>query len=248
MIDRDTARRRFEAFLDAMEAYESANSDEARGAAEEKALAARGALDSETGITRLRQRRMAAEALDRTAGAAPREADNFKQFISERLDSLETPSGRQGLRHALARFFLDDEAVLTPRLARLLTEKMIANGKGLLGALDSVESTQGVDSSEGLADNIRTNIVINAGYTAGIELGPRARVPHEFWKRAARDHGRLAETGRAKGNKIRPANAATIKSWCQKEARLASLFDDARRDGAAARKEPDPSKMLTLTA
>jgi len=46
MIDRDTARRRFEAFLDAMEAYESANSDEARGAAEEKALAARGARES----------------------------------------------------------------------------------------------------------------------------------------------------------------------------------------------------------
>jgi hypothetical protein len=49
MIDRDTARRRFEAFLDAMETYEGANSDEARAAAEDKVLAARAALDGETG-------------------------------------------------------------------------------------------------------------------------------------------------------------------------------------------------------
>ena len=41
MIDRTTARRRFEAFLDAMETYERANSNQAREAAEENVNAER---------------------------------------------------------------------------------------------------------------------------------------------------------------------------------------------------------------
>jgi hypothetical protein len=49
MIDLATARRRFEAFLDAMDSYQAANSDEARNAAEGKALKARRGLDKETG-------------------------------------------------------------------------------------------------------------------------------------------------------------------------------------------------------
>jgi len=63
MTDRATARRQFENFLDTMEKYEGADSDEGRAAAEEKALAARAALNRETGIILLRQRRMAAAAL-----------------------------------------------------------------------------------------------------------------------------------------------------------------------------------------
>jgi hypothetical protein len=136
MIDRDTARCRFDAFLDAMETYEGANSDEARAAAEVKALATRAALDRETGIIRLRQRRMAAEALgDPAPGTAPREADDFGRFIDDCLGAIVTPSARQRLRHALARYFLDDKAVLTPRFAHLLTNKMLANSEGLLARI-----------------------------------------------------------------------------------------------------------------
>jgi hypothetical protein len=246
MIDLDTARRRFETFLDAMEKYAGANSDEARAEAEEKALAARAALDRETGILRLRQRRMAAQALGHSApGTAPREADDFDRLISDCLDTIETPSGRQRLRHALAIYFLDDEAVLTARFARLLTAKMLANAKGLLGALDHVESTSGVDSSTGLADNLRNKIILNAGYTAGLELGPRGRIPHALWERAARDHADLAQGGRAIGRKIRDADAGTIKSWCQKKNLSADLFNEARLAGVAARARPDTSRMLT---
>lgn len=246
MIDRDTARRRFEAFLDAMETYEGANSDEARAAAEDKVLAARAALDGETGIMRLRQRRMVAESLGHSApGTVPREADDFGRFIGDCLDAIETPSGRQRLRHALARHFLDDKAVLTASFAHLLTEKMLANAKGLLGALDPVERASGVDSSTGLANSVRIQVVGKAGYAAGVEFGPNGRIPHKFWERVARDHAELARTGRARGHKIRDANAGTIKSWCQKGNLSAGLFNGNRLSGADARAKPDPSRMLT---
>ena len=96
----------------------------------------------------------------------------------------------------------------------------------------------------GAADEIRNKIVGDTGYTVGVEIGGTGRIRHQVWKRAERRQNVLAGKMRMAGYKARDMSAATIKAVCLKEARMAALFRDARREGAARRATPDPERIL----
>jgi hypothetical protein len=226
------------ALLEAREGEQEANSDEARAAAQGAFLSAQAALGRATGATDVRRRRMAVEALDLPSGARV-EAGEFDRIFKDCLDTIETMVSRNKLRRLLSRGFIDDEATFTDAV-RLLVDKLFKNPKGLMGALDRVEKKSGVDARKGLDDSIRTSVVLAAGYTAGVEFGPDGNIPFAYWRRAQRRHSREADGWRAKGVKIAPAKAATIRDWCVRVA--APHAENFRK----ARAEASPSETIQI--
>jgi hypothetical protein len=219
----------------------AANSDEARAAAQAEALAQQDALDDATGMMDLRRRRMIAETRGLPLGAKV-DATGFEQFALDCLDG--TPGGQIRLRHALGRHAVDAAATLTPRWAALLASNMLQTAKGHDGPLDGPVRAGGVDPSAGPADEIRNKIVVEAGYTAGVEIGGTGRIPHELWKRAERAQNALAAKMRMSGHKAGSVRFRTIKDWCLKSGPLADLFQEARNEGAQQRRAPDRSRTL----
>jgi hypothetical protein len=243
MIDRDEAHRLHEVLMDAMERELAANSDEARAEAQAAVLAADAALARANGTADLRRRRMMVDARALPSGAKVEAAD-FARFARDCLDG--TPGGQIRLRQALARHATDWASVLTKDWAGVHASQLGQNAKGHNGPLDGPVRAGGVDPDAGAADELRNKIVVDAGYTIGVEAGPAGRVRHPMWKRAERAQHALAARLRMSGQKAGNATAATIKDWCQKDGPLAALFRDARGEGAAARAAPDPTRILPV--
>jgi hypothetical protein len=243
MIDRDEARRLHEALMDAMERELTASSDEARAEAQAAVLAADAALARANGTIGLRRRRMMVEAFARPSGWKVEAAD-FERFARDCLDG--TPSNEIRLRQALARHAQDCASVLTEGWAGVQAAQLLENAEGRNGPLDGPATAGGVDPHAGAADMIRKKIVVNAGYTVGVEIGVAGRIGHAMWKRAEREQNKLAALQRMRGHKTENATAATIKDWCQKDGPLATMFRDARGEGAAAQTVPDPTRILPV--
>jgi hypothetical protein len=229
--------------LEALERERGANNDAGRADAQARYLEAKAVLDYELEAPHVRRRRMAVEALDYPSGA-PVDAGDFKRVLIDCFFTLETQAGRDKLRRLLSRYLLDDEETFGRPAARLLVEKLSANSEGLFGAIDNVEGKSGVGKTTGKNVNARTNVVMAAGYSAGVEYGLDGNIPSAFWKRAQRMHGRLVKKARAHGARIKAAKAATIKDWCLRDGPQARKFRLARADGFAERDNPNPSREL----
>jgi hypothetical protein len=100
-----------------------------------------------------------------------------------------------------------------------------------------------MDQLEGFADEARKSVVCKIGYTVGHELGLTGRIPFQMWKRAERYHRSLAEKGRLRDFRIKPATVQTIRGWCARSGELADLYQAARTE-AAAWTTPEPAKLL----
>jgi hypothetical protein len=235
--------RLLEAVVAAREKERAANSNEVRAAAQTDALAAQDALDRATGIRDLRRRRMIAQARDLPLGAKV-DADGFEQFARDCLDG--TPSSQIRLRQAFARHIVDAAASLTPGWAGVLTSTRLQNAKGRYGPLDGPVRAGGVDPDMGAADELRNKIVVDAGYTVGVEIGGAGRIRHDLWKRAERAQNKWAAKLCMAGYKARGMSAATIKDLCLKEKRMTALFRDARNEGARQQPAPDRSRILPV--
>jgi hypothetical protein len=231
------------ALLEALERERGANNDEGRTDAQARYLEAKAVLDYEIEAPHVRRRRMAVEALDYPSGALV-DAGDFRRVLTDCFSTLKTQAGRDKLRRLLSRYILDDEETIGRPAARLLVEKLSANSEGLLGAIDNVERKSGVGKTTGKNVNIRTKVVMAAGYSAGVEFGLNGNIPSVFWKRAQRMHGRLVKEARAHGARIKAAKAATIKDWCLRDGPQAGKFRLARADGFDRRANPDPSREL----
>ena len=186
------------ALLEALERERGANNDEGRTDAQARYLEAKAVLDYEIEAPHVRRRRMAVEALDYPSGALV-DAGDFRRVLTDCFRTLKTQAGRDKLRRLLSRYILDDEETIGRPAARLLVEKLSANSEGLLGAIDNVEGKSGVGKTTGKNVNIRTKVVMAAGYSAGVEFGLNGNIPSVFWKRAQRMHGRLVKEARAPG-------------------------------------------------
>ena len=243
MIDREEAHRLLNGLMDAVEQEQAANSDEARAAAQAAVLAADAALARANGVADLRRRRMMVEARALPSGAKVEAAD-FQQIERDCVEV--TATGQVRIRQALARHTKDCAGMLGERLAGVQAGQLLENAEGRNGPLDGPATAGGVDPHAGAADMIRNKIVVNAGYTVGVEIGPAGRIRHAMWKRAERAQHALAARLRMRGHKAENATAATIKDWCQKEGPLAALFRDARGEGAAAQTVPDPKRVLPV--
>jgi hypothetical protein len=223
----------------------AANSDAARAEAQGAVLAADAALARANGVTDLRRRRMMVEVLARPSGAKVEAAD-FQQIERDCVEV--TATGQVRIRQALARHTKDCAGVLGERLAGVQAGQLLQNAKGHNGPLDGPVRSGGVDPHAGVADEIRNKIVVDTGYTVGVEIGVAGRIRHAMWKRAEQAQNKLAAQARMSGHKAGKATDATIKDWCQKggskEGSLAALFRDARSEGAAARAAPDPQRIL----
>jgi hypothetical protein len=241
MPDFEEMIRFLNAVLAAGEKERAANSDEARAAAQAEHLAARDALLDATGTTDLERRRMIAEARGLPLGAKV-DATGFEHFARECLDG--TPSNEIRLRHAFGRHTQDAAGALTRGWAGVLVSQMLQNAKGHKGPLDGPVRARGVDPYGGPAYEIQNKIVVDTGYTIGVEIGVTGRIPHELWKRAERAQNALAQTGRMRGHKTQNVSFRTIKDWCLKSGSLADLFKDARREGSQERPAPDLSRIL----
>jgi hypothetical protein len=223
--------------LEALENERGANDDDGRATRQTQYLDAEGALLLSIGGVDLRQRRMVVEA---PAGSKVETSD----FMQLDRDCVEvTPEGQVRIRQALARHTLDTEAILKKRLSGLQASNLRQNAKGRYGPLDGRLMIAGVDPGMGAADELRSKIVAETGYTVGAERGAVGRIPHAMWKRAERVHNKWAANLRMRGIRVQNVSAATIKDWCQKEGPLATLFHDARRDGAASRDAPDRNRL-----
>jgi hypothetical protein len=231
------------ALLDALEKERGASSDEGRAAAQARYLEAKAVLNYELEDRHVRRRRMAVEALDYPSGALV-DAGEFGRVLTDCFFTLKTQAGRDKLRRLLSRYLLDDEETFGRPAARLLIEKLSANSGGIFGAIDNVEGKSGVDKTTGKNVNARTNVVMAAGYSAGVEFGMNGKIPFAFWKRAQRTHIRLVKEERAHGVRIKAAKTATIKDWCLRDGPQAEKFRLARTDGFAERNNPNPSREL----
>ena len=231
------------ALLDALEKERGASSDEGRAAAQARYLEAKAVLNYELEDRHVRRRRMAVEALDYPSGALV-DAGEFGRVLTDCFFTLKTQAGRDKLRRLLSRYLLDDEETFGRPAARLLIEKLSANSGGIFGAIDNVEGKSGVDKTTGKNVNARTNVVMAAGYSAGVKFGLDGNIPSAFWDRARRTHGRLVKEAHAHGVMIKAAKAATIKDWCLRGGPEAGKFRLARADGFDSRAKPDPSREL----
>ena len=242
MIDREEAHRLSDDLIDAVEREQSANSDEGRAKAQVEVLAAADALGRANGVTSLHRRRMVVDARSLSSGSRVEPGD-FEQLERDCVDV--TPEGQVRLRQALARHVLDTANVLTLRMAGLQAANMLQNAKGRDGPLDGRLMVSGVDPGLGAADELRNKIVADTGYTVGVEIGATGRIQRAMWKRAAWAQNSLAAKLRMMGLRVlQDMSAATIKDLCLKETRMAALFRDAKREGAAAHADPDPGRLL----
>ncbi len=186
---------------------------------------------------------MTVEALDLPSGALV-EAAEFERIFKDCLDTIETLASRNKLRRMLSRGFIDDEPTFTDSV-RLLVDKLFKNPKGLMGVLDRIERKSGLNAKKGLDDSVRTVVVSAAGYSVGVEFGLSKDIPVTFWKRARRRRSYETDGWRAKGVKIAPAKAETIRDWCTRVAGThAKTFKASRADGFAERSNPNKSRGI----
>jgi hypothetical protein len=225
------------------------NSDQARVAAQTEALAAGRELDALTGERDLRRRRMLAHARGLPKGAKADAAD-FDRFATELTNS---PSGKVMARLALGRYLQDSAGDLGERIAGIFAMDLMQTSGGRDGLVTGTIKSAGVDPESGAALPPRQKTVDAAGYTLGAEHGG-GRAPHALWKRAARAYNDEAARQRMSGyNHVKNVTANTVRDWVTRNVDLApgspkagDLFNEAKSDGAAARLQPDPSRLLPV--
>jgi hypothetical protein len=232
--------------LAAQEAERQANSDQSRAAAQAEAMAARRDLDAATGDMDLRRRRMLAHARALPNGART-DAAEFERFAAELTLS---PGGRVMARLAIARYLEDSAGDLGERLAGVGAMEFMQTSDGRDGLLTGTITSAGVDRQSGPALPLRLKTIADAGYTLGAEYGG-GRAPHVLWKRAARAYNEGAARFRMGGYDVKNVADKTVRDWVARNVNLppgspkaGDLFNEAKRDGAAARLPPDPSRML----
>jgi hypothetical protein len=178
------------------------------------------------------------------------DAAEFDQFEAELTNS---PSGRVMARLALGRYLQDSAGDLGKRIAGLFAMDLMQTSGGRDGLVTGTIKAAGVDPESGPALPPRQKTVDAAGYTLGAEHGG-GRAPHALWKRAARAYNEEAARQRMSGyNHMTNVTANTVRDWVTRNVELApgspnagDLFNEAKGEGAAARLQPDPSRMLPV--
>jgi len=230
------ARERLE---EALEREQQANSPEAIAAAQQAAMVALTDLVGSVGGSDLLHRRMLAE-FDGDPGLDGR----FYHDRIERAVMDDTPKGRIALRHAVARFVYDCAGIIGAPLANHLTGHLMETASGRIGLMDA-EALQGVDPETGAAFELQRSVIGQCGYTVGQEV-TKARVPPEIWRRAAHVYNALAVELRAKGEKVAPVTAATIRDCCTRRGGGHDRFVEMRANGCRDRADgkTDPARRL----
>jgi hypothetical protein len=237
MIDREEARRLFEAAFDHLDREAAASSDEARAAEQKAALTVIDDFLDRAGWSDLLRRRAVTFVHGKPEGSSSQ--------AGELASLIEKP---RNFRRALARLLYDLPLLPASRKA-IWSFVMAEEGREGIrcgGGVFEPEPVAGVDREDSASiENLKINFVEMIGYTAGAAgLTEKRRLTGELLQRACGAWRR--HTLRRTGEAPDPVARETIRGWCTKPGRLADVFNAAykrgRRDKEANRIES--SKLL----